>query len=123
MLFRSYNVKLTVSDGAHTKSLTRKNNISVNVCTGYQEPQASQFFKAFPNPAHDKIWIEPNSDMSGESKFTLYDLFGRLVRVKEVSQGITPKLIELNLTGLPKGIYFLRMQADGLTGVQKLVVE
>ncbi|MEI7982685.1 MAG: T9SS type A sorting domain-containing protein, partial [Bacteroidota bacterium] len=119
----TFDVKLTVSDGVNTRSLTRKNYISVNVCTGGEEFTQPSPFKVFPNPAHEKIWIEPNHEISGKCRFTLYDLAGRKVSAKEINTGNVSKRIEWNLSGLRKGIYFLRMQGDGHTGVQKVVVK
>ncbi len=62
----------------------------------------------FPNPAHNKLAVESDAEIS---HITLMDISGQLVKDKEVKR----LYIELDVSGLPAGMYFIRIQtANGL---------
>jgi hypothetical protein len=69
-----------------------------------------------PNPAAGRLRIELKSPDDGSSAvLRLYDLAGRLRREMKFS-GLPPfgsSELELDLTGLPAGVYFLRYTGGG----------
>lgn len=86
----------------------------VKPITSIDEPHAELSFHIYPNPArgHIKIDCHPNSEIE---KIDLLNLMGATVRdyCKESD--------EFDLVGLPAGIYFLRIKAEGTFIVQKVV--
>jgi hypothetical protein len=117
----SYDVKLTVSDGVTTKTILKQKYIQVDHCPGTSEhAAASALFRIFPNPATDQVTIAFTRNISGSCTIQLYDLAGG--KVKEVHQSIpSVNQINLNLKGLGKGLYFLKVQAGELNSTLKVI--
>jgi hypothetical protein len=86
-------------------SNTAADSIFVEVCTGVSEIGKDFSFEVYPNPAHDQISLHINSDLLG-SHFTINDMVGRTVLTGQI---VSERSI-INLNGLAKGIYFLRMR-------------
>ena len=71
----------------------------------------SVLLRAFPNPAQDHLFIQVDAKTVGEL-YTLINLQGQVLRTGKLNR----KLTELNLDGLSKGMYFLRITArEGAT--------
>ncbi|MFB6258788.1 MAG: YCF48-related protein [Flavobacteriales bacterium] len=78
-----------------------------------------------PNPAKDRAWLELEGGSYRDKHYTLYSSMGR--RVIERT-GFQKEETSLDLTGLERGIYFLRVEWEGKGGqyrraVKKLVLE
>ncbi|MEI7724931.1 MAG: T9SS type A sorting domain-containing protein [Bacteroidota bacterium] len=116
-----YDVKLTVSDGVTSKTILKQQYIHVDHCSGTAEQAtASTLFRIFPNPATDQVTIVLNRNVSGICTIQLYDLAGSMV--KNFSQHIpSGNQINLNLSGLGKGLYFLKVQAGELNSTLKVI--
>ncbi|REJ80455.1 MAG: T9SS C-terminal target domain-containing protein [Bacteroidetes bacterium] len=75
----------------------------------------------FPNPAKSKITITGSSlgDLIN-GKATLSDIHGRPL----MTHAVEGKVLELDLSGIPKGFYFLRLSKEGRAGfIKKLVIQ
>jgi hypothetical protein len=117
-----FDVKLTVSDGIHTKTILRQKYIHVDECSGVGEhATAPPLFKLFPNPANDQVTIGVNPDVSGSCKVMLFDVTGCMI--KEFQQ-IIPQgnRFVMDLAGLGTGLYFIRLQAKSSTSTLKLII-
>ncbi len=68
--------------------------------------------KIYPNPASDKVYVKAEKLNSVE----LYDLQGRKINVKLNTDN------SINVSGLPKGIYVLKLNVEGRSISKKLVV-
>jgi pimeloyl-ACP methyl ester carboxylesterase len=93
-------------------------NISLGAAyVGLSEKTApSMNIKIYPNPAADHLTIESPSGSVGNAR--LYNSHGQLVAEQSGTNG--PLIVQ---TGdLPNGIYFVHVQLDGQTSVQKLMV-
>ncbi|MDB5269479.1 MAG: hypothetical protein JWP58_2519 [Hymenobacter sp.] len=73
----------------------------------------------FPNPAHGTatVRLPPGT---GPATLTLLDALGRPLRTQTA---VPNSQADLDLTGLPAGLYAVRVQAGGNTATQRLVVE
>ena len=72
--------------------------------------------RLFPNPASDRISVECGTEMRC---VTLYNALGQqLLRVNP-----NAPQAELSVSGLPRGLYLLRVQTASGTAVRKVVVE
>ncbi|MGY3089213.1 hypothetical protein ACVWYF_002253 [Hymenobacter sp. UYAg731] len=77
--------------------------------------------RVYPNPAHRTATVVlPAGAAGSEVRLVLLDAVGRLVRTHLAPAG--PRA-ELDVSGLPAGIYMLRITAGGRTATQRLVVE
>jgi len=116
----NFDVKLTVSDGLHSKSVLKENYITVGHCSGMEEATASSLFRIFPNPSSDKVTIKFNQKIIGNCHVRLFDLAG--CQVLEIHRVIpSDNSISLDVSGLSLGFYFLSVQAGELFSVVKLI--
>ena len=118
-----YDVKLTVSDGVHTKTMLKKDFIKVENCTGVDEHDPGTWFSIFPNPSSGLVNVSADSQVKGAATIVLFDLAGR--KMKEIhhqfGQDRLPAIMQLS--GYSKGMYFVRVQCGEWVGTKKLVVE
>lgn len=75
----------------------------------------------FPNPANDFLHINCASPIAKAISVTLLNATGQQVLVRNISIGETN--LALPLSGLPSGIYFLKMATDQSYLMQKIAVE
>ncbi|MGY3088176.1 hypothetical protein ACVWYF_001209 [Hymenobacter sp. UYAg731] len=81
-------------------------------------------FALYPNPAHAASTITlPALPGMATATLTLRDALGRAVRTITLTLPTAGLRHELNLTGLPAGIYALQVQAGRNTAGRRLVVE
>ena len=76
-----------------------------------------------PNPAQSRATVRFAVPSAQEVTLRLYDVMGREVRTLArggPQEGRTE--MQVGLSGLPSGIYFLRLQAGGTTKTQKMTV-
>ena len=75
-----------------------------------------------PNPARSRATVRFAVPKTQKVTLRLFDLMGR--RVRTLAQGPQEGRTEMRvgLSGLPSGIYFLRLQAGGTTKTQKMTV-
>lgn len=81
------------------------------------EPQPASF-RLYPNPAREKLTIEPGSRVSG-AELIVSDLTGK-VQLRQVFSGNT---YTLDISTLPQGLYFLRINENGKNSVMKFAKE
>jgi hypothetical protein len=76
----------------------------------------------FPNPARTQTTVQFAVPGQQKVALKLYDVMGREVRTlaRGPQEGRTE--MQVGLSGLPSGIYFLRLQAGGTTKTQKMTV-
>lgn len=87
-----------------------------------QEKQAAFDFRLYPNPAQSFINIQFSEPLSSQLRFQLTDALGRSLQQGNIALGTNTYQLELD--GLPHGIYFVRLQnAGGQNAIRKLVIE
>ena len=78
----------------------------------------------YPNPAHRTATIRlPSLAGAAEARLSLLDAMGRTVRTQVVPQPAPGQRADLDLTGLPTGVYVVRLLAGNRTDTRRLVVE
>ncbi|MDB5267730.1 MAG: hypothetical protein JWP58_770 [Hymenobacter sp.] len=89
--------------------------------TGTAPAGASERLALFPNPAHGTATVQlPAVPGAATATLTVIDALGRPVRTFRAAPNA---LAELDLAGLPAGLYAVRVQAGGSTATRRLVVE
>jgi len=88
-------------------------NDEVNMAAGLS------FFRVYPNPTSGIFTLELDRDISSEKlSVEIYDMKGE----KILSLALPgERKHEFSLSGQPKGLYFLRVSADGLHGSSRIV--
>lgn len=79
-----------------------------------EDVELNQLVKIFPNPATDQITLR--TDLQLES-YQIFDSFGRLV-----DQGVFNQSLQVNLSSLTYGVYFLQAKTDRGVVKKKFVV-
>ena len=64
----------------------------------------------FPNPASDVINIRLSGDVPN-AEMNIYDVFGKILLKRNINNGNN----SMNISGLPGGVYMMRVQKDGNT--------
>lgn len=87
------------------------------------EPKFVSFFEVYPNPVKDQLQlkIDPDFSVEGEQQLRLYDLMGRVLL-----QRFIPRLqsqLELDLSDLSTGVFYLQIINRQYQFVQKIVKE
>jgi hypothetical protein len=83
--------------------------MAVQLCTGVEERAGNDHFQIYPNPATDQLTI---SNIKAEPfSWQLTGIDGRIIRQTNVIEAT--RKTEISLTDLPRGIYFIRILADG----------
>jgi hypothetical protein len=85
-------------------------------------PKRVRLLGTYPNPAHQQVTVRYALPEQQAVTIRLYDVLGRQVRtlVRETQDGRHER--RLDVDGLPSGVYFLRLQAEGETRTQKLTI-
>ncbi len=85
----------------------------------------AQFATAYPNPFSEKVRLELTVGNYSEVVVTFTDLTGKTVERREVSTPTAGRYgLEWNAKGLPRGVYFATLYADGMKAQTiKLIVK
>ncbi len=77
----------------------------------------------FPNPASGTVTLALETDYTGEAIFTLYNLFGSQMKTQSLTLEGSPLRTEVDLTGLPDGVYLATATVGNEQWQKRLVVE
>ncbi len=90
-------------------------------CTlAIDETELNSAVTIYPNPANGVIYIKNDTRFNLE-RVIVYDLSGRLVSNIDISNSSRVKTI--NLQGVSKGVYFIKIASDEASITRKLVIE
>lgn len=110
----TYNVTAKISNDCGTTTLTK--SITIVNTASIAENQI-EGLNIFPNPANHLVTVQlPESMIASVS---VYSVTGAKIYDAENLQNAS----QINVQGWMKGIYFIHVQAEGKTSVNKLIVE
>lgn len=78
---------------------------------------AENTFSLFPNPSHGKFYILTNPNDQGT--VVIYDMIGKEIDYKIISPGIQ----QLDLSGQPKGIYFISIKTESKSYSKRIIIQ
>ena len=73
----------------------------------------------YPNPTTDQVTISLSEEVEDEVSFQLISSPGQLLRQQVLRAGLE----QFDLSGLPRGIYFLRFRSNGIQRTEKLIIQ
>lgn len=85
------------------------------LATGFEQRLDDVLTEVYPNPAKDLITI--NNEIATE--ISLYTISGALILKREAAE----KNYQLDVSGLPRGIYILKLQNDSRMRISKIILE
>ena len=100
-------------------------NIVLSTAPGLATAPGTVQMAVYPNPAAGSSAVNFQFERPGTASVSLLDETGRLVRrvVQDKTFGAGPQQVPLPLTNLPAGLYFVRLEAEGFSRSEKLVVK
>lgn len=90
--------------------------------TGFDERLLSENFEFYPNPASDFINVNLELDESLDIKLEMTDISGRIFNSIDLGSRNNIRNFKMDVTGMPKGIYFLRVNAGASSIVEKVII-
>ncbi|MCX6290694.1 MAG: T9SS type A sorting domain-containing protein [Bacteroidetes bacterium] len=82
---------------------------------------AAWTLNVFPNPCHDKLTVFiPGFADQRSSEISIVNVLGQEVLKKEI---LTKEMMSMDVSELPRGIYFLKAKLSGSEMTRKIVVE
>ena len=93
-------------------------NVRVDGVVNSNEVTPSLGFEFFPNPAADRLTLEIGEEWGAETNLQIYSASGQLVRQELGQIGRQ----QISISGLPSGIYWLRLSGAVGERIEKLVV-
>lgn len=93
-------------------------NFTIDFPLAYEAPELDMDFKLYPNPAKEQFMIE--GGRVEEAQLTVYNSLGQIVSLNSIKGH---NRIECNTVDLPKGIYFVELNFNGLSKSRKLIIE
>ncbi len=91
---------------------------TVTTLTGVTEASADNIAYVYPNPATDNLTISLNKSVTGKVQVNIVDLAGRIVSQQVFAAN---DKLEMNVAGLAKGTYMVRIITENAQSVQRIV--
>lgn len=98
-----------------------RKELSCEEITGVDE-QVVSGWRVFPNPATESLTIEFFAETSFEAEIQLCDLTGRLVRKRRENFAQGEQSLQIDLGDLPPGLYFAKLNGQGMVMTAKFGV-
>jgi hypothetical protein len=101
---------------------TRPITISVNSCgVGIDKLKEEKQFNIYPNPSAEHFTLElQSSRLLKNTEVQIYDLLGTMI----YSNTINSIKTEIDLSLMPRGVYFLRLYRDNIpAGMEKIILK
>jgi parallel beta-helix repeat protein len=96
--------------------------IFVDDCVGLPEIEDGIMFSTFPSPANDVLNLSI-SGLNGLMEVRMLNLQGQVVRHEKLEAQGNELIHTMNVSELPAGIYYLRLEAGNILEVRKVVIE
>ncbi len=106
-----------------TGEILNANNV-ISHYVNINEQQKNEInFSMYPNPAKNEVSVVFDLKTNGTAELQLIDLMGKTVLTKVVNQTAeASQLVRFNTENLRNGTYILKLQSQGQSFVQKLVI-
>lgn len=95
------------------------------LCTiGAEETVSPEYFQleVQPNPARDEAWVSFELERYARYALSLHNLMGQKVSDVETDDAYGHSLQRIDLSGLPAGLYLVRLQAEDKVAAARLMV-
>ncbi|MBX9851615.1 MAG: family 16 glycosylhydrolase [Cytophagaceae bacterium] len=113
----SGNIGVTETNAAGCTGTNKTLSVTVSTCTGISYASNGSF-NIYPVPAEANLRVEFKESFKGITQITITDNLGR---VMEEFQAEGASDVELNISSLPSGIYFVQIKNNELTEIRKFI--
>jgi hypothetical protein len=108
-----YDVKLIVNNAFGTDTLLKTEYIHVDLAIGIECNKAPDF-TLYPNPANDKLFISCKEKLQSVE---IMNIAGVVVKIQKCNASKA----EINISDLPSGMYFIRLQTKNKLITNKII--
>jgi PKD repeat protein len=115
-----YDVRLTVSDGIHSRSVLKRNYIHVKNCNA-TDPEG-YIAVLYPNPSKGTLHIKFLSGTGTRFQITLYDTGGKYISSWSANPVFPGEVFNFDISSLKSGLYFVRLNSTGYTKSARIIV-
>ena len=102
LAYGSYTARLIVNNLCGSDTIIQQITV-----TGIEENAVSNSMQIYPNPAQERFKFSFSTSVQNVS-FSLHDAAGRIIMSRPLTQDEIKGNSDINITDLPKGMYFLR---------------
>ena len=109
---------------AYGCTFTSTQNVTVFSAAGVIDASlSSKSLLVYPNPSNGLFSLTFNLGTATEAQLLVTDLTGKMVYTRNLEIAKNGDTLELDFSMLGKGIYFLKVKADGKTTTRKLTIQ
>jgi hypothetical protein len=109
---------------AYGCTFTSTQNVTVFSAAGVIDASlSSKSLLVYPNPSNGLFSLTFNLGAATEAQLLVTDLTGKMVYTRNLEIAKNGDTLELDFSTLGKGIYFLKVKADGKTTTRKLTIQ
>ncbi len=120
----TYEVCLTISDPITLKSATACKNIKVGDVSSVDPVFGASELIIYPNPASSFTRLSYNLSQNADVKIVVYDIEGKKIQDMDAQQQFAgANYLDVDVSNLPSGNYFIDIFANQSKLTQKLVVK
>ena len=96
-------------------------NISFDnlITSVYEQQSNSSLFTLHPNPAQKFVTLNLSNSIKAESTVNIYNVAGSLI----ISESLKQNQQKINIQDLNNGIYFVKINSEERTEIQKLIIQ
>jgi PKD repeat protein len=116
----TYNVVLTVYNNCGSSTLTQQVSI---IGTGIDELGAGQTFNVYPNPNNGSFTLNYTTTDAENISVQITDATGRLIWMDATQSSSLQYTKQVNLEGVAKGVYFLRLNTGERMITRRVIVD
>ncbi len=110
-----------VTDPSGNQSNKIRRRIFVDFRTGLSEELNNQSMNVYPNPSTGRFNISTKETLTGKTEVVMYNVLGAKVHSEQIN--MVGNTAEINVTGLPTGIYLLQLTNNGKQYTQRVTVK
>ncbi|HNQ82148.1 MAG TPA: T9SS type A sorting domain-containing protein [Bacteroidales bacterium] len=119
----SYFWKVRAINGLDTSNWSPAWTFKTMPPVGIGEPTFENSIEVFPNPADDIAFIRFNGKGNATLQLTLSDIVGMKVMEKTLNYGEGLRIQSIDVSGLKKGIYLVRLTHGNSAMTRKLIIK
>lgn len=86
---------------------------------GIAENTVDLSVNAYPNPSRDIVFLETSKNFKNNVTVSIVDVLGNIISSQNYARWSNPATV--NLSGLPQGVYFVRISSGSDVAVQRVV--
>ena len=114
-----YTLRITLSSSAFREDGTTDGEVTELEVPVYVERSG---FAMFPNPAADEVTLDVATQADGPVRVSLIDITGKALLLRTYDLAKEDSQITLDVSQLPAGTFFVRVENGETVGVQKLMI-